>query len=398
MSTAVTTPNETLASLLRHPNYANRFKEVLGDRAGQFVSSVLSVGATMKDVDPPSIIASAMIAASLDLPINKNLGFAWIVPYMDKGRKVAQFQMGYKGFIQLALRTGRYSRMNVRGVNAEAVGGFDELGEPIIHWNLIDETKDTVGYVFAFQLVNGFTKICYWTKTKVEAHAQKYSQSYRGKFDSPWKSHFDAMAMKTVVKNELSRWGVMSVEFQQALDADQAVEAAEGFDYVDNPATEPVKKPPLITRIAVPESNHPFAGSRSDVVLPEDGWPEQKQNLELAEPPGEAVPGLGAGAATTPSLPPTSEPLKVTTPAQPSLDSQQPAPAYAALAAFLDRSEIPFDGFKRWLDDTGRDKQAGFVASVVTDINQLPLAFATALASDSKALAKCARLYGKQST
>lgn len=348
MTQAITTRESdgTLASLLRQPNYANRFKEVLGDRAGQFVSSVLSVGATMKDVEPASIISSAMIAASLDLPINKNLGFAWIVPYMDKGKKVAQFQMGYKGFIQLALRTGQYSRMNVRGVNSEAFSGYDDVGEPIIHWDKIDETKESVGYVFAWKLINGFTKVCYWRKAEVEAHAQRYSQSYRGKFDSPWKSHFDQMAKKTVVKNELARWGVLSIQFQEALNADQAVETADGLEFVDNPPPEPVKKPPLETKFnSVPEAA---------ANLAEDPRVEKKVQ--------EAI------AATDP---------------------------YATLTAILDTSVISFSDFKRWLSESGRDQQGKFVADALSAMKDIPLEFATALAADTKAMAKCARLYGK---
>src|SRR5947207_812268 len=106
--------NETLQSLVKQPAYSERFRQVLGDRAPQFVSSLLQIGNSLYDVEPRSILAAAMTAAALDLPINPNLGFAWIVPYKTGGVKVAQFQMGSKGFIQLALRTGQYRRMNAR--------------------------------------------------------------------------------------------------------------------------------------------------------------------------------------------------------------------------------------------------------------------------------------------
>jgi recombination protein RecT len=212
-----------LKSLLRDPVYQDRFKEILGARAAQFVSSVLSVGSSLgSDCEPTSIIASAMTAATLDLPVDKNLGFAWIVPYKQNGKKLAQFQMGYKGYIQLGLRTGQYERMNARVINAEAFKGWDEVGEPIIDWSLVDESKPSVGYAFAFKLVNGFTKIAFWPRERVEAHAKRFSQSYKGNYASPWTSDFDSMALKTVIKNELAKWGIMSIEMVNAIKLDQS--------------------------------------------------------------------------------------------------------------------------------------------------------------------------------
>lgn len=233
----------TLRSLISAPAMQDRFKEVLKDKAPQFISSLLNIGNTMRDVEPKSIIQSAMIAATLDLPIDRNLGFAWIVPFKNNGVKMAQFQMGFKGFLQLALRTGQYKRMNARTLNKEAIGGFDDVGEPVVDWSKVDESKPVEGYVFAFQLVNGFTKIAYWSKARVEAHAKQYSQSFRGVYDSPWKSHFDAMALKTVVKNELSKWGILSIEMQGAMEKDQAVVTSTGeVEFLDHAGAE-VKKP-----------------------------------------------------------------------------------------------------------------------------------------------------------
>lgn len=252
----------TLSDLLKTPAYAQRFREVLKDRSDQFISSVLSVGNTMPDVEPKSIIASAMNAAAMNLPVNKNLGFAWIVPYKKDGRKLAQFQVGAKGYIQLALRTSQYERMNAKPINQEAFGGFDSVGEPVIHWEKIDEAKPIIGYAFAWKLTNGFTKVCYWTKAKVEAHAQRYSQSYKSGFESPWKTHFDDMALKSIIKNELSRWGILSIELERAFKTDQAVLKEDGEpDYIDaievkesklvpekkdKKATQPIDPDPLI--------------------------------------------------------------------------------------------------------------------------------------------------------
>ena len=182
-----------------------------------------------------------MTAAALDLPVNKNLGFAWIVPYGGRDGKVAQFQMGWKGFVQLALRTSLYQRMNAKPINAEAFGGYDDVGEPKIIWENIDETKEAIGYVFAWKLTNGFTKVCYWPKSKVEGHAKRYSKAYQKGYDSPWKTHFDEMALKTVVKNELSRWGILSIQLERALKSDQATIKEDGEpDFIDA-ETETIK-------------------------------------------------------------------------------------------------------------------------------------------------------------
>lgn len=226
----------SLSALLKQPAYADRFKEVLRENSPQFVSSLLSLGATMRDVEPRSIIASAMNAAALDLPINKDLGFAWIIPYKSKGIKYAQFQLGSKGYQQLALRSGQYQRMNAEPINAEAFAGYDECGEPKIDWGKLDFTKPAVGYAFVFKLVNGFIKTAYWPRERVVAHAQRFSQSYRSGADI-WRDHFDGMALKTVVKNTLSDWGILSVHMQRAMQADQAVftDIDAPPQYADNP-------------------------------------------------------------------------------------------------------------------------------------------------------------------
>ena len=241
----------TLRSLVSQPAYQARFKEVLGEKAQQFCTSLLNVGNTMADVDPNSIIQSAMVSAALDLPIDKNLGFAWIVPFKKGSQKFAQFQMGFKGYIQLGLRSGQYKRLNARAVNAEVFEKWDEVGEPILNFDKIDESKPVVGYMFGFQLVNGFTKLCYWPKSRIEAHAKRYSQSFRGGYESPWKTHFDEMALKTVIKNELSRWGIMSIQMQEALSKDQAVIDVEGVaSYPDNESAVAFTEPKPLLGVA----------------------------------------------------------------------------------------------------------------------------------------------------
>jgi recombination protein RecT len=224
--------------------YMARLNQLLGARMPQFCSSLVNLANSskaFKKVRPTSIITAGVIAATLDLPIDKNLGFAWIVPYGE----LAQFQIGYKGYVQLALRSGRYAGMNAVKVNAEALGGYDVIGDPLIKWDQLDETKPPVGYAFAWRLTSGFAKVVYWPKDKVEAHAQRYSQAYKQKKkDSPWFTNFDEMALKTLITNALRRWGIMSVEdrgMQIAYEADQS--AAIDIDavpfYPDNETDQP---------------------------------------------------------------------------------------------------------------------------------------------------------------
>ncbi len=229
----------TLKDLLAQDGYRSRFNAMLGARAPQFMSSILNVASAtnFQGVEPRSILAAAAVAATLDLPIDKNLGFAYIVPYNTQGGgKLAQFQIGWKGIVQLALRSGQYAGMNAFKVNKEALGGFNKIGDPVIIWDNLDETKPAAGYAFAWELVNGFHKIVYWPKQKVEAHALKYSQAYRAKGQTPWKSNFDEMALKTLVKNSLTKWGVMSVEMRVAAVLDQTAAIDIGAEpvYLDN--------------------------------------------------------------------------------------------------------------------------------------------------------------------
>lgn len=224
----------TVKSLLSQDGYKQRFSEILKERTPQFIASITSqcAAGALANVNPNSVIAAAFTAATLNLPIDKNLGFSWIIGY--KG--VAQFQMGYKGYIQLALRTSQYSRLNAFGVNTEALGGFDDVGEPIIDFEKLDETLEPVGYAVIWKLVNGFRKCVYWSKAKVEKHARRYSHSFGKGASSPWTSNFDEMALKTVISNGLKRWGILSTELQRAFQHDQnaQMEVDSEIIYSDN--------------------------------------------------------------------------------------------------------------------------------------------------------------------
>ncbi|MGG3030449.1 recombinase RecT [Bacillus stercoris] len=215
----------TMKGLLSSPAVMKRFEEVLGKRASQFTASILSLYSsenTLQKADPMSVISSAMVAATLDLPVDKNLGYAWIVPY--KGR--AQFQLGYKGYIQLALRTGQYKSINCIPVHKGELQKWNPLTEEIEIDFEKRESESVIGYAAYFELLNGFRKTVYWTKAQVEKHKKKFSKS-----DFGWGKDWDAMALKTVLKSMLSKWGILSVEMQKAVIEDN--EERERIDITD---------------------------------------------------------------------------------------------------------------------------------------------------------------------
>lgn len=221
-----------------------KFNELLGSRAPQFMTSVLQIVSgndLLSKADAKSVYNAAATAAVLNLPVNNNLGFAWIVPY--KGQ--AQFQIGWKGFVQLAQRTGQYLRINVTEVFENQFKKFNSLTEELDADFGTEGTGKVVGYASYFKLLNGFEKTVYWSAAKVDGHAKKYSQAYKSANGlTPWKDpdQYHEMAKKTVLKNTLNKWGILSIEMQQAILTDQAViqnEDATVVSYVDH-EEEPV--------------------------------------------------------------------------------------------------------------------------------------------------------------
>jgi recombination protein RecT len=174
----------TISQALNSTDAKTKFQELLGKRSTQFITSVLSVvnnNALLKNASWQSIYQAAITAATLDLPINQNLGFAYIVPYKEKGEGVAQFQMGYKGFIQLAQRTGLYKTINVSDVREGEIEEFDRLtGQIKFNWIQDDSrlNKKIIGYVSYFELLNGFSKLLYMTIEELEKHGSTFSKSY----------------------------------------------------------------------------------------------------------------------------------------------------------------------------------------------------------------------------
>lgn len=249
-------PIATVKGLLCNVDYKKRFEEILGKKAQGFISSVINISNSLglKDCEAKSIVSAAVVAATLDLPIDPNLGFAYIVPYNDKNKgKIAQFQMGYKGFIQLAQRSGQYETINAIEVYEHEIKRVNRLtGKIELNENPEPSTK-VVGYIAYFSLLNGFEKALYMTREQLEAHGKKYSQSYKSNKDwvvkaSLWSTDFDSMATKTVLKLLLSKYGPLSIEMQTAVTADQAYVKEDvlkpnseidgsNMEYVDNRET-----------------------------------------------------------------------------------------------------------------------------------------------------------------
>lgn len=208
----------SVKGLMDSPAVKKRFEEVLCERAPQYMSSIVNLvnsDTNLKKCEPMSVIASCMVAATMDLPVDKNLGYAWVVPYKDK----AQFQMGYKGFIQLALRTGQYKAINVVEIREGELISWNPLSEEVEIDFTERKSNKVIGYAGYFKLLNGFEKTVYWSKEDMEAHAKKFSKTYNFK-NSVWQTDFDSMAKKTVIRNLLSKWGILSIEMQKAYTAD----------------------------------------------------------------------------------------------------------------------------------------------------------------------------------
>lgn len=246
MSTAQNT-QVAIKSYFQNHDIRKKFEEVLGKKAQGFITSVVQISSSnyqLQKCEPQSIMNAAMMAAVLDLPIQESLGYAYIVPYKDK----AQFQVGWKGFVQLAQRSGQYLRINVVEVFANQFKGYNNLTEELTADFGVDGSGEIVGYCAYFRLMNGFEKTVYWSREKVQKHALKYSQAYKSeKGITPWKDkdQFHEMAKKTVLKNTLTKWGPMSIEMQKAVKVDQGIiEDIEGQDvtYMDNQQMAPDKE------------------------------------------------------------------------------------------------------------------------------------------------------------
>lgn len=264
-------PKMGITAYLSQDSIKNQLQQAVGKNSMRFVSSVVSAVTTnpaLQECTNPSVLSAALLGESLNLSPSPQLGQYYMVPYENKkeGVKVAQFQMGYKGYIQLAIRSGQYKKLNVLAIKEGELIRFDPLAEEIEVQLIEDEEQreqaKTIGYYAMFEYTNGFKKAIYWSKKKMAAHAEKYSAAFskngglkslesleRGeihqkdmwKYSSFWFKDFEAMAYKTMLRQLISKWGIMSIDMVNAMDADMAVIREDGTRaYVDNQPEEEV--------------------------------------------------------------------------------------------------------------------------------------------------------------
>lgn len=213
----------TIQSLVHNEEFVSKAQDILQDGTPQFMASVLTLANSNKllgECDPIKLYNCCLMAAALKLPFNQNLGQAYIVPF--KGEP--QLQIGWKGFIQLAQRSGQFKRINCSDVREGEIVKRDRLtGEIEFDWldDAEREKKQVIGYVAYFELLNGYQQTLYMSKAEVEAHAKKYSQTYKQGF-GVWKDNFDAMARKTLIKRILNQFAPLSVDMAKAMEYDQA--------------------------------------------------------------------------------------------------------------------------------------------------------------------------------
>lgn len=225
--------NATLGELMHSPAVVGKLNEVWSSpqMANSFMSSVISVAngnPQLRKAEPMSIIGAAMVAATMQLQVIPTLGQCYIIPYGSK----AQFQVGYLGLLQLCQRSGQFKKILAAPVHEGEYVSGDEFDEDYVFDKKQRKSDKIIGYMAKFELLNGFTKVAYWDVERVKAHATKFSQAYRSGYTSPWKSDFDAMAQKTVLKSIL-KYAPKSIEMQNAVTFDQAVVNVNSSDIQD---------------------------------------------------------------------------------------------------------------------------------------------------------------------
>ena len=236
----------SLTAYLNNDAIKKQIAQVVGGKNGtRFIASVISAVQNNQELQKctnSSILSAALLGESLQLSPSPQLGQYYMVPFRNSKTKEteAQFQLGYKGYIQLTLRSGQYRKLNVLAIKEGELISYDPLNEEIEVRLIEDEAErenaETVGYYAMFEYINGFRKTLYWSKAKMEAHAEKYSMGYRAhKGFTFWEKDFDGMAYKTMLRQLISKWGIMSIDMMSALDSDMAVIRADGSkEYVDS--------------------------------------------------------------------------------------------------------------------------------------------------------------------
>ena len=284
-----------LTAYLTQDAVKNQINSVVGGKNGtRFVSSIVSAVQTtpaLQECTNPSILSAALLGEALNLSPSPQLGQFYMVPFDNKkkGCKEAQFQLGYKGYIQLAIRSGYYKKLNVLAIKEGELVHYDPL-EEVVAVNLIEddilrEEAPTMGYYAMFEYENGFRKTMYWSKKKMLAHAEKYSFAFyknggakslelleqgkisekeMWKYSSFWFKDFDGMALKTMLRQLISKWGIMSIDLQKAIDKDMAVIQEDGSaEYVDNGDLEENVVADQELKEVAPEENDSVAAGTS---------------------------------------------------------------------------------------------------------------------------------------
>ena len=289
-----------LTAYLTQDAVKNQINEVIGGKNGQrFIAAIVSAANNnpqLQECTNQSILSGALLGESLKLSPSPQLGQYYLVPYETKEKKdkngniiqyaskQAQFQLGYKGYIQLAIRSGMYKKLNVLAIKEGELKRFDPLNEEIevqlIEDENLREKAPTCGYYAMFEYTNGFKKALYWSKEKMKAHAEQYSAGYKkdlknGTAYTFWAKDFDSMAYKTMLRQLISKWGIMSIDLISALDADMAVINEDGTKvYVDNesdiidiPKEEVTEVSPEVKEKAPEVTNDPQAADVSAALF-----------------------------------------------------------------------------------------------------------------------------------
>lgn len=269
----------TFSAMISTAGYQKLINNTLKDpkKAARFVASITSavaINPALQECDPATILSGALLGESLGLSPSPQLGQYYLVPFRNtkKGTTDAQFQMGYKGYVQLALRSGYYKSLNVMSVKAGELKRWNPLTEEIdidlMTDELAREKAASVGYVAMFEYLNGFHKILYWSREKMEAHALRYSKGYAAKKGYTfWEKDFDGMAYKTMLRQLISKWGIMSIELQEAFEQDAVV--SEESDYIEAapPVLAPVTDAPQELQEETPEEQPTDDGDNGTVSL-----------------------------------------------------------------------------------------------------------------------------------
>ena len=285
MNNQIQAQRPKFSAMISTPGYQKMINNTLQDpkRAQRFVAAITSAVATnpaLQECDPPTILSGALLGESLGLSPSPQLGQYYLVPYWNKKKQCndAQFQLGYKGYVQLALRSGYYKHLNVIAVKAGELVRFDPLTEDVdFHMIEDDEEREkaaTVGYLATFEYLNGFRKTIYWSKDKMLSHADKYSPAFSKDgqtikkdnrtykkvsfadfeagnypkqdewlYSSFWYKNFDAMAFKTMLRQLISKWGIMSIDLQTAFEQDVVQESEEYVEAAEISVPPAIEEP-----------------------------------------------------------------------------------------------------------------------------------------------------------